>query len=89
MNKFILKSASLLTAAVVFVPVVAQTVSADTINPVNSTANVTFATDTTPTQPVDPTNPGVDVPGPVDPPTGESDRCQLTLLQIYILVLNL
>lgn len=47
MNKFILKSASLLTAAVVFVPVVAQTVSADTINPVNSTANVTFATDTT------------------------------------------
>lgn len=72
MNKLILKSASLLTAAVVFVPVVAQTVSADTINPVNSTANVTFATDTTPTQPVDPTNPGVDVPGSVDPPTGES-----------------
>ncbi|MGV8958152.1 hypothetical protein ACN9TB_11135 [Lactococcus lactis] len=63
MNKFILKSASLLTVAVVvFVPVVAQTVSADTINPVNSTANVTFATDTTPTQPVDPTNPGVRCP---------------------------
>ncbi|MFC4652283.1 WxL domain-containing protein [Lactococcus nasutitermitis] len=57
MNKLILKSATVLTAALIIAPTLATTVSADTAASYNSSANVTFAAGTASTTPVDPTDP--------------------------------
>lgn len=71
MNKRMLKSAAVLTLVAVATPL-ATAVSAATVGPYSSTANVEFVKGTSPgtVNPTDPTLPLNPGPGPVNPPVG-------------------